>query len=110
MASEISIGLIGFGATGRAFLRLLEQKSRDLVSRYGLKWNLTVTANKGPPAFAYRELRGLARERSLSFRFESAVMDGTPVFNLVEKTLPAAQILGFYGILKSTSNFVLTGI
>ena len=67
-----------------------------------------VTANKGPIAFAYCELRALARSRGVRFRFEGTVMDGTPVFNLVEKTLPGCQVIGLRGILNSTSNFVLT--
>lgn len=67
-----------------------------------------VTANKGPIAFSYCQLRALARSRGAHLRFEGTVMDGTPVFSLVEKTLPGCQILGLTGILNSTSNFVLT--
>jgi len=67
-----------------------------------------VTANKGPIAYAYNDLRALARSKGVHFRFEGTVMDGTPVFNLVEKTLPGCQILAIEGILNSTSNFVLT--
>lgn len=67
-----------------------------------------ITANKGPIAYAYDNLRALARSRGVHFRFEGTVMDGTPVFNLVEKTLPGCQILGIEGILNSTSNYVLT--
>lgn len=67
-----------------------------------------VTANKGPIAFSYRSLRNLARSKGVHFRFEGTVMDGTPVFSLVEKTLPGCEILGLAGILNSTSNFVLT--
>ena len=67
-----------------------------------------ITANKGPIAFAYKTLRNLARSKGVHFRFEGTVMDGTPVFNLVEKTLPGCEVLGLSGILNSTSNFVLT--
>lgn len=67
-----------------------------------------VTANKGPIAFAYNELRALARSRGAHLRFEGTVMDGTPVFSLAEKTLPGCQVLGLRGILNSTSNYVLT--
>ncbi len=67
-----------------------------------------VTANKGPVAFAYSDLRALARSRGVHFRFEGTVMDGTPIFSLVEKTLPGCQVLGVRGILNSTSNYVLT--
>ena len=69
-----------------------------------------VTANKGPVAFAYDKLRSLAKSRNAHFRFEGTVMDGTPVFNLVEKTLQGCEILGIGGVLNSTSNFVLTEI
>jgi homoserine dehydrogenase len=67
-----------------------------------------VTANKGPIAYAYRELRALARERGLALRFESTVMDGTPIFGMAEFCLPATRILGFRGPLNSTSNYVLS--
>lgn len=66
-----------------------------------------VTANKGPIAHAYRELRALARERGVALRFESTVLDGTPIFNLAEFSLPATRVDGFRGPLNSTSNFVL---
>jgi homoserine dehydrogenase len=69
-----------------------------------------VTANKGPLAFAYRELHEVAQMRGVSFRFEGAVMDGTPVFNMVERCLPAVEILGFEGVLNSTTNHILTGM
>jgi len=67
-----------------------------------------VTANKGPVAYAYDELRSLARTMGVQFRFEGTVMDGTPVFSLVERTLPGCEVMGIRGIVNSTSNFVLT--
>lgn len=67
-----------------------------------------VTANKGPIAHAYRELRALAEKRGVSLRFESTVMDGTPIFNMAEAALPAATVSGFRGLLNSTSNYVLS--
>ncbi len=66
-----------------------------------------VTANKGPVAFAYDELSSLARSKGAFFRFEGTVMDGTPVFSMVERTLPGCEITGIRGLLNSTSNFVL---
>ena len=66
-----------------------------------------ITTNKGPIAFAFDQLRDAARIHSVHLRFEGTVMDGTPVFNLVEKTLPGCEIIGLAGILNSTSNFVL---
>jgi homoserine dehydrogenase len=66
-----------------------------------------VSANKGPVAWACRELRALARARGARFLFESAVMDGTPVFNLVRHCLPGTTVLGLDGVLNSTTNVVL---
>ena len=67
-----------------------------------------VTANKGPVAFAYQELSRLARDNGCRFLFESTVMDGAPVFNLVSRCMKANAITGFSGILNSTTNYVLT--
>ncbi len=67
-----------------------------------------VTANKGPLAFAHASLRALARRQRRLFLHEGAVMDGTPVFNLVDRCLIGARILGFRGTLNSTSNHVLS--
>jgi len=67
-----------------------------------------VTANKGPVAFAYSELKALADNGALNLRFEGTVMDGAPVFNLVERCLPGARVLGFSGVLNSTTNLILT--
>jgi homoserine dehydrogenase len=69
-----------------------------------------VTANKGPAAFAYRELSEIAEQRDLSFLFEGAVMDGVPIFNLVRETMPAVSVLGFRGVLNSTTNHILSAL
>jgi homoserine dehydrogenase len=66
-----------------------------------------ITANKGPIAHAYAELRDLARRAQIEFRFESTVMDGAPVFNMVRHGLPGVQILGFAGCLNSTSKLIV---
>jgi homoserine dehydrogenase len=67
-----------------------------------------VTANKGPVAFARTSLLALARKKKRLFLHEGAVMDGTPVFNLVERCLPGCRILGFRGTLNSTTNLMLS--
>jgi homoserine dehydrogenase len=66
-----------------------------------------VTANKGPIAHAYASLCGEAASAGVGFRFESAVMDGAPVFNLWRHTMPGAKVLGFTGVLNSTSKIVV---
>lgn len=67
-----------------------------------------VSANKGPVACAYEELRERAARARREFRFEGAVMDGVPIFNLVRETLPAVGIRGFRGVINSTTNHVLS--
>ena len=66
-----------------------------------------VTANKGPIAHAYADLRDEAARAGVQFRFESAVMDGAPVFNLWRHTMPGAQVLGFTGVLNSTTKVII---
>jgi homoserine dehydrogenase len=67
-----------------------------------------VTANKGPVAFAYRELQALAAERGLGFFFESTVMDGAPVLGIGREGLLATTVQRIRGVLNSTTNFILT--
>jgi homoserine dehydrogenase len=67
-----------------------------------------VTANKGPIAHAYRELRDLAAAQGQRLRFESTVMDGAPIFGMVEACLPVTQIASLRGPLNSTSNYILS--
>src|SRR5713226_665767 len=69
-----------------------------------------ITANKGPVVYHYRELRQLARQNRLGFRYEGTVMDGAPVFNLFQGTLRGARIDSFEGILNSTTNLVLSEV
>jgi homoserine dehydrogenase len=66
-----------------------------------------VTANKGPIAHAYGSLQEEALRRGLGFRFESTVMDGAPVFNMVRNNLPGVRVLGFTGVLNSTSKVIV---
>lgn len=69
-----------------------------------------VTANKGPAAFAYRELAAEERRANRRFLFESAVLDGVPLFNLKRAALPGLTVTGFRGVLNSTTNYMLTAM
>jgi homoserine dehydrogenase len=69
-----------------------------------------VTANKGPVAFAYRELSAIAVRNGTRFLFEGAVMDGVPVFSLVRETMPTVGIEGFRGVVNSTTNHILSAL
>lgn len=69
-----------------------------------------ITSNKGPAAFAFRMLSAAARRARRCFLFESAVMDGVPVFNLVHSALPGAVVVGFRGVVNSTTQYMLTAM
>ena len=57
-----------------------------------------------PTASFPRKQPGAGRK----FYFESTVMDGAPIFSLFREALPAASLIGFNGILNSTTNLILT--
>jgi homoserine dehydrogenase len=67
-----------------------------------------VTANKGPIARAYRELKTLADERGRMLRFEATLADCLPVFTLRRSALPRAEIRAIRGIVSSTNNYILS--
>jgi homoserine dehydrogenase len=67
-----------------------------------------ISANKGPVVHGYHRLTELARQHGVRYLFESAVMDGAPVFSLWREALPAAELKSFRGILNSTTNLILT--
>ncbi len=66
-----------------------------------------VTANKGPIAHAYAALAEEARCAGVMFRFESTCMDGAPVYNMLRNSLPGCIVLGFTGVLNSTTKIVV---
>ncbi len=65
------------------------------------------TANKGPVVHGYEELTALADEQNRKFLFESAVMDGAPIFALFREPLVGANLISFHGILNSCTNLLL---
>jgi homoserine dehydrogenase len=66
-----------------------------------------VSANKGPVVHAYHELKKLAGQHQRKYLFESAVMDGAPVFSVFREALPAANLVAFEGILNSCTNLLI---
>lgn len=67
-----------------------------------------VTANKGPVAVAYAELRDQARAAGRQFLFEGTVMAGTPSIRLALEGLAGCTISEARGILNGTTNYMLT--
>lgn len=66
-----------------------------------------ITANKGPIAHAWHALDAEARAAGVALCCESTVMDGAPVFNMVRSNLPGCEILGFTGVLNSTTKIIV---
>lgn len=78
------------------------------LTRAALQAGVTVvTANKAPAALSLPSLQQLAAAKNCRYLYESACMDGIPIFNMVRSCLPTAQILSFEGILNSTTNVML---
>lgn len=69
-----------------------------------------VTANKGPIAFAYRELRALAARQNAGLFFESTVMDGAPVLGIAREGLVGSTVERVRGVLNSTTNYILNAL
>jgi len=67
-----------------------------------------ITANKGPVVHGYRELTALAESKGKSFRFESTVLGGAPVFSVFREAFPLAELSSFSGILNATTNIILS--
>ena len=84
------------------------QPAIDHVRRALTLGKHVITANKGPIAWAYRELRDLAEEKGVLFCHEATVMDGVPVYNLAKETLMGCQVTEIKGILNATTNFILS--
>ncbi|MCA1613083.1 MAG: homoserine dehydrogenase [Acidobacteria bacterium] len=77
-------------------------------ARAALEWGAhVVTANKGAVVHGHRGLSELARERGRRFMYEATVADCLPVFSMFRESLPAARLLGFKGLLNSTTTVIL---
>ena len=66
-----------------------------------------ITANKGPVAWAYKELTQLAKDNECRFLYETTVMDGTPIFNMTRNALKLCQVTEVTGILNRATNYIL---
>ena len=69
-----------------------------------------ITANKGPAAFAHRELVDLAKRSKRKFLYEGSVLDGFPVFSFFRHLLPTARVKSFRGIVNTTTNHILSAM
>jgi homoserine dehydrogenase len=65
-----------------------------------------VTCNKAPIALDLRGLREAAARSNATFKFESTVMDGAPVFS-VFKGMPPVRLLKVRGVFNSTTSLII---
>ena len=90
------LSVVGRGEPAICWLRAALERDRHVI-----------TCNKGPIAWAYRELAGLAAARGRALLFETTVMDGAPIFALARHGLCGNTVRRVEGILNSTTNLVL---
>ncbi|NMB79967.1 MAG: homoserine dehydrogenase, partial [Methanomicrobiales archaeon] len=67
-----------------------------------------VTSNKGPVSLASKELRTMAKKKGVALRYEATVAGAIPVMHVLEHGLAGNEILGLYGVLNGTCNYILT--
>lgn len=67
-----------------------------------------VTANKYVVARHGAALEAVARRTKTPFRFEAAVMGGTPILRMLAEDLAATNIRSLRGIVNGTTNHILT--
>jgi len=65
-----------------------------------------VTCNKGPIALYMRELQQAASRCNASIKFESTVLDGTPIFSMFQ-SLPPVKLKRIRGVFNSTTSIII---
>lgn len=67
-----------------------------------------VTCSKGGVGKDLAGLKEIAREKGAALRFESSVLSGTPLIDLVRGPLAGCDISRVQGIVNGTTNYILT--
>jgi homoserine dehydrogenase len=86
------------------------QPALDLLRAVLASGTHAISANKGPVVHGYSDLTRLAASVGRRYLFESAVMDGAPVFSLARRCLPLAGLRGLRGVFTSTATVVLEAV
>ena len=85
-----------------------EEPARTLIAAALVAGKAVVTANKYVVARHGPELEAIARQTRAPFRYEAAVMGGTPILRLLAEDLAGTTITSFRGIVNGTTNHILT--
>lgn len=94
---EMSITNIETGNPGYTFVKTALERGIHVA-----------TANKGPIALYFKELRNLAAKKGCELRYEATVGSGIPVMTLGLESLRGNKIVSILAILNGTSNYILT--
>jgi len=85
-----------------------EEPARTLIAAALTAGKAVVTANKYVVARHGPELEAIARQTRAPFRYEAAVMGGTPILRLLAEDLAGTTVSAFRGIVNGTTNHILT--
>lgn len=67
-----------------------------------------ITCSKGGVGLDLAGLKKLASERGAELRYESSVLSGTPLINLVRSAIAGCEVEKVEGIVNGTTNYILT--
>jgi homoserine dehydrogenase len=67
-----------------------------------------VSANRALLASKMREVIELARQKKVHLQFDAALGGGIPIVRLLRRDLIGSDILGMWGIVSGSSNYILT--
>lgn len=98
-ADDVDLLVETMGGTGIA---------RDVVSTALAKGKPVVTANKNLLAAHGEELFRLAAQHHVPLGFEASVAGGVPVVRAIAEGTAGDRIIGVFGILNGTANYILT--
>ncbi|MBI2780465.1 MAG: homoserine dehydrogenase [Chloroflexi bacterium] len=85
-----------------------EEPARTLIAAALTAGKAVVTANKYVVARHGPELEAIARLTRAPFRYEAAVMGGTPILRLLSEDLAGTTVSSLRGIVNGTTNHILT--
>ena len=85
-----------------------EEPARTLIAAALGAGIPVVTANKYVVARHGAELEAISRRTQAPFRFEAAVMGGTPILRLLAEDLAGTRVSAVRGIVNGTTNHILT--
>src|SRR5437016_9908663 len=84
------------------------QRAKEVILASIGRGKHVVTANKALLAVHGAEIHAAARRAGVTIGFEGSVGGGIPVVKALKEALAANRILGIYGIINGTSNYILT--